>query len=80
MIRILYFFVIGTIIFFIGKGYYNNAHIIYDYEKEKADNLFKKLLLKLNTPNKLKLMGIILMILGFAFFCSGLILIIKYFL
>ena len=51
--------------FFIGRYFYNNAYEIYDYEKSKANNWFKRLVLKLNTPSKLKFMGILLMLLGF---------------
>ena len=60
----IYFLLITVFAFFIGKYYYNNAFELYDYEKEKANIFFKKIILKLNSPRKIKFMGILLMLLG----------------
>jgi len=48
----------------MGRYFYNNAHDIYEYEKLKAKNWWRKITLKLNTPRKLKFLGILLMLFG----------------
>lgn len=61
----IYFLFISVFVFFIGRYYYNHCFELYDYEKEKANNYFKKFILKLNTPKKIKFMGFLLMLLSF---------------
>lgn len=55
---------VGVFGIFMGRYFYNNAHDIYEYEKLKAKNWWRKITLKLNTPRKLKFLGILLMLFG----------------
>ncbi|HAI79940.1 MAG TPA: hypothetical protein DCL65_02785 [Chryseobacterium sp.] len=60
----LYLILVGVFGIFMGRYFYNNAHDIYEYEKLKAKNWWRKITLKLNTPRKLKFLGILLMLFG----------------
>lgn len=48
----------------MGRYFYNHAYEIYKSEKSKANNFFKRIVLKLNTPAILKILGLLLMVLG----------------
>ena len=60
----IYLLVLCIFSMIVGRYYYNNAYNIYDFEKSKANNYFRKLILKLNTVKMLKIMGFLLMIIG----------------
>ena len=49
----------------MGRYFYNHAYEIYESEKSKANNYFKRIVLKLNTPSILKVFGFLLIALGF---------------
>lgn len=61
----LFLIFVGLFCIFAGRYFYNNAFEIYEYEKSKANNWWRKMILKLNTPSKLKFLGILLILFGF---------------
>jgi len=48
----------------MGRYFNNHAYEIYESEKSKANNYFKRIVLKLNTPSILKVFGFLLIALG----------------